>query len=178
MDHVAEIATTGVPAALSSLAELFVRHGPDATRLAYLITGDASVAEDLAQEAFARVVARLHHLRNPQAFEAYLRRAVVNLAKNHFRRRATERELAKRTDAGRAATTGAAETTVAARDQLRRALLSLPERQRVAIVLRFYLDLSEGATAETMRCPTGTVRSLVSRGMRTLRTAVEDDGDD
>jgi RNA polymerase sigma factor (sigma-70 family) len=49
-------------------------------------------------------------------------------------------------------------------------LLRLPDRQRVAIVLRFYGDLTDNQTAEVMRCAPGTVRSLVSRGMTTLRS--------
>jgi RNA polymerase sigma factor (sigma-70 family) len=53
------------------------------------------------------------------------------------------------------------------------ALLRLPERQRAAIVLRFYEDLSDVQTAEVLRCAPGTVRSLVSRGMKTLRTELE-----
>ena len=57
-------------------------------------------------------------------------------------------------------------------EAMRAALLRLPERQRAAIVLRFYEDLSDTATGEIMRCPTGTVRSLVSRGMETLRREV------
>jgi RNA polymerase sigma factor (sigma-70 family) len=52
-------------------------------------------------------------------------------------------------------------------------LLRLPERQRAAIVLRFYEDLTDTATAQILRCPTGTVRSLVSRGMETLRREVQ-----
>ena len=56
-----------------------------------------------------------------------------------------------------------------ARDEMWQALLRLPERQRTAIVLRYYEDLSEAQTADTMRCPQGTVKSLVSRGLDRLR---------
>jgi RNA polymerase sigma factor (sigma-70 family) len=61
---------------------------------------------------------------------------------------------------------------------MRRALLSLPERQRAAIVLRFYEDLTEQETADTLRCRPGTVRSLVSRGMAALRTDLREDDDE
>ena len=70
---------------------------PGAVRLAYLLTGDRAVAEDITQDAFVRVSGRLAHLREGAAFDAYLRRAVVNLAKNHFRRRAVERAYLERT---------------------------------------------------------------------------------
>jgi RNA polymerase sigma factor (sigma-70 family) len=49
------------------------------------------------------------------------------------------------------------------------ALLRLPERQRIAVVLRYYEDLSEAETADAMRCPVGTVKSLVARGIERLR---------
>ena len=83
-----------------SLAELYEREAPGAVRLAYLLTGDRAVAEDITQDAFVRVSGRLAHLREGGAFDAYLRRAVVNLAKNHFRRRAVERAFLERTPPG------------------------------------------------------------------------------
>jgi DNA-directed RNA polymerase specialized sigma24 family protein len=58
----------------SRLAEVYVRSAPAGFRLAYLLTGDRTLAEDLVQEAFLRFVGRLHHLGNPEAFDAYLRR--------------------------------------------------------------------------------------------------------
>ena len=73
------------------LADLYVAHAPEAVRLAFLLTGDAGLAEDLVQDAFARLVGRLRHLRDPTAFGAYLRRTVVNLATSHFRHRRVER---------------------------------------------------------------------------------------
>src|SRR2546427_12537883 len=73
------------------LAELYRRHVPGAVRLAYLMTGDQVLAEDLAQEAFVRLTGRFAHIRNPDAFPAYLRRTVVNLVKNHYRRLGVER---------------------------------------------------------------------------------------
>src|SRR6478672_8950808 len=73
------------------LGELYVRHAAEATRLAYLLTGDRALAEDLVQDAFVRLAGRLVHLRDQQAFEAYLRRTVVNLSNSYFRRRKVER---------------------------------------------------------------------------------------
>jgi RNA polymerase sigma-70 factor (sigma-E family) len=153
-----------------SLGDLYVRHAPEGIRLAFLLTGDRSLAEDLVQEAFARLVGRLRHMRDPGAFGAYLRKTIVNLATSHFRRRRVERVFLERS-----ATGPQAETNLNAElDQtMHDALLRLPERQRAAIVLRFYEDLSEGQTAEFLRCSAGTVRSLVSRGMKTLRSELE-----
>ena len=75
-----------------SLEDRYVRHAPEAVRLAYLLTGDAATAEDLAHEAFIKVAGRFHHLRNPEAFAAYLRRTVVNLSMSHHRRKRVERD--------------------------------------------------------------------------------------
>jgi RNA polymerase sigma factor (sigma-70 family) len=154
------------------LAELYERNVPDAVRLAYLLTGDREVAQDLAHEAFVRAVGRLAHLRQADAFGPYLRRAVVNLSRNHFRGRSRERAAVQRSAPATPETSPSAERAVVDREALRAVLLDLPERQREAIVLRFYLDLSDGQAAEAMRCRPGTVRSLVSRGMQTLRSTI------
>jgi DNA-directed RNA polymerase specialized sigma24 family protein len=73
------------------LEALYLHHGPEALRLAYLLTGDRELAEDLTQEAFVRVARRLTGLRNADSFHWYLRRTVVNLANSHLRRRRVER---------------------------------------------------------------------------------------
>lgn len=152
------------------LGELYVRHAPDGIRLAYLLTGDRMLAEDLVQDAFARVAGRFQHLRYPQAFGPYLRRTIVNLSRSHFRRRRVERAYSQRLQRG-------PERPSNPNDELdssvHEALLRLPERQRAAMVLRFYEDLSADQAAEIMRCSAGTVRSLVFRGMKTLRAELE-----
>ncbi len=154
------------------LGELYARHAPDAVRLARLLTGDAALAQDLVQDAFVRLGGRLVHLRRPDAFEAYLRRTVVNLARMHFRRRRVERAHAERQR--RAPDPVAPGDAVEDRDLLRAALLRLPERQRAALVLRFYEDLPDRAIAEVLRCRPGTVASLVSRGLTRLRTELKE----
>ena len=153
-----------------SLAALYVEHAPQGTRLAFLLTGDRALAEDLVQEAFARLIGRLRHLRDPDAFGAYLRRTIVNLSSSHFRHRRVERAYLERVATSTAVLTNANEDLDEA---MHTALLRLPERQRAAIVLRFYEDLSDVQTAEILRCSPGTVRSLVTRGMKTLRQAFE-----
>jgi RNA polymerase sigma-70 factor (sigma-E family) len=150
-----------------SLGDLYVRHSPEGIRLAFLLTGDRALAEDLVQEAFA-LVGRLRHLRDPGAFGTYLRRTIVNLATSHFRRRRVERAYLERT-----ATAPETNVNEELGATMHDALLRLPERQRAAIVLRFYEDLSDVQMAEVLRCSRGTVRSLVSRGMTTLRSELE-----
>jgi RNA polymerase sigma-70 factor (sigma-E family) len=151
-----------------TLGDLYVRYSPGGLRLAYALTGDRELAEELVQEAFARLIARLRHLRDPAAFDAYLRRTIVNLANSLFRRRAIERARMKLESGSPQPETR--EPDVVGFEAMRHALLGLPQRQRAAIVLRFYEDLSEGQIADVLRCRPGTVRSLMSRGMATLRS--------
>jgi len=153
-----------------SLSELYVAYAPDGIRLAFLLTGDRALAEDLVQEAFARLVGRLRHLREPSAFWAYLRRTIVNLATSHFRHRRVERAYLERLAAAPLAVTNDNDELD---ETMHRALLGIPQRQRAAIVLRFYEDLSDVQTAAVLGCSPGTVRSLVSRGMKTLRETLE-----
>jgi RNA polymerase sigma factor (sigma-70 family) len=123
------------------LAELYGAPAPNFRRLAYLLTCDQALAEDLVQEAFARLVGRLARLRDRGAFDAYLRRTIVNLSRNHFRRRSVERAYLAR-QAGLAADPPR-EPDVVVREVMRQALLALSARQRAAIVLRYYEDLNE-----------------------------------
>ena len=157
------------------LAELYVRHAGEAIRLAYILTGDRQLAEDLVQDAFVKLAGRLVHLRDPGAFDAYLRRTVVNLANSHFRRKRVERAYLKRTAAEPQVAWNAPDTD--RRDELWQELQRLPARQRIAIVLRIYEDLPEQRVAEILGCRPGTVRSLLSRGLAELRIDVRSDSD-
>ncbi len=155
------------------LAELYARHAPAAGRLAYVLTGDRVEAEDLVQEAFVRVVGRFRHLRVPDAFDAYLRRTMVNLHASRLRRRRVERTYLE----GQRNRPAPADhmPDVGIREELWRALQRLPARQRAAVVLRYYEDLSEQGTAEVLRCSVAAVKSLVARGMETLRREIRGD---
>ena len=150
------------------LRDLYIRHARDARGLAYLLTGDHGLAEDLAQEAFARVAGRLTHLRDPDAFPSYLRRTVVNLVRSNARRQRIERAYLRQEEASRTEEEEV-EYDLDIREDLWRALLRLPHRQRAAIILHYYRDVSESEASAILRCRPGTYRSLVARGMRTLR---------
>jgi RNA polymerase sigma-70 factor (sigma-E family) len=160
----------------SRLAQLYTAHAPRAGRLAYLLTGDPDVAEDLTQEAFTRLITRFGALRRPDAVDAYLRRSVVNLARKHWRRLGRERSYVRREGPVLADRT-LNHPDVAERVALWKELDKLPYRQRAALVLRFFEDLSERETAESLGCPVGTVKSLVSRGLEALRQEIRG-GDD
>src|SRR5258705_1806132 len=98
------------------LAELYALHAAEAIRLAYFLTGDRLLAEDLVQDAFVKLAGRLVHLRDPGAFDAYLRRTVVNLANSSFRRRRVERGDLRRSAVEPAAVADAPHTAL--RDEL------------------------------------------------------------
>lgn len=152
-------------------AGLYQQHAADAVQLAYLLTGNKHLAEDLAQDAFVRLFGRFQELRNPEAFGAYLRRTIVNLSRDHFRRLQRERSLSRR----QRSSDGEEDdrlSRVDAHDELFQALQTLPPRQRAAVVLRFCESLSEHETAEILETSVGAVNSLVSRGLTTLRKQV------
>lgn len=153
------------------LAELYRLHADGALRLAWLLTGDQALAQDLVQDAFVKLAGRLTHIRNPDAFPAYLRTTVVNLARMQFRKRRRERASLERQAALRPTET--VEPDLLESEAFRMRLLHLTDRQRAAIVLRFHEDLSDVQTAEILGCAPGTVRSLVSRAMETLRQEAE-----
>jgi RNA polymerase sigma-70 factor (sigma-E family) len=150
----------------SRLEDVYRLHAHDGVQLAYLITGDRALAEDIVQDAFVKLAGRLLHLRDPGGLAPYLRQIIVNLTNAHFRRRKVELRYLERQAALPEPTHG---SDVAERDAVWALLRALPTRQRTAIVLRFYEDLSVDQTAAVMRCRPGTVKSLVSRGMDKLR---------
>jgi RNA polymerase sigma-70 factor (sigma-E family) len=155
----------------SQLAELYVRHVPAANRLAFLLTGGRHQAEDLVHDAFVRCVGRFGHLRAHEAFDAYLRRTIVNLHASRLRRVKVERAWL----AGARAAAGATSVSmpdVAAREDMWRRLLELPPRQRAVLVLRYYEDLSERETAEALRCSVAAVKSLTARAIGALREGI------
>ena len=149
------------------LEDLYTRHAPGAMRLAYFLTGDRELAGDLVQDAFVKVAGRFRHLREPDAFDAYLRRTIVNLFSSHLRRlRLERRALARQRSADRPEHR---DGDIAERDAMWSALQTLPLRQRAALVLRYYEDLSERDTAEALGCSIGAAKQFVTRGLAGLR---------
>ncbi len=152
----------------SKLESLYLCHGPDALRLAYLLTGDRELSEDLVQEAFIRVARRLTGLRNPDSFRWYLRRTVVNLANSHLRRRRVERAHLKRLVSS-AAMAGPSNPDLVTRQVVRAAIDQLSPRQRAVVVLRYYEDLTDQQIASVLGCPVGSVKSSLHRAAAALR---------
>ena len=150
----------------SSMEALYSAHAQRAGRLAYFLVGDREVAQELVQEAFLKVFARWGNLREPESFAAYLNRTIVNLANKTYRRREVERRYLETQPAGEVVAPQRDYETV---DELWAQLQLLPKRQKTAIVLRYYEDLTEHQAAEAMGCSVTAVASLVQRALSTLR---------
>lgn len=172
MDVVTRQAPAGAERTGGGLEELYRRHVDESVRLAILLTGDRSLAEDLVQDAFVRVLGRFHDLRNRDAFWWYLRRTIVNLANSHFRRRRVERAWLERQRPEPVAPSG---HDIEERDRVLAALMTLRPEQRAAVVLRYYEDLSEREAADVLGCSKGALNQLVVRAMSTLREHVRKD---
>jgi len=138
-------------------------------KTAYLITWDASEAEDLVQECLLKVARRWPRVRGLAQPRAYARRVLVNLALDDARGRARRRgEL----DGAPAVVDEPARDLLGGletRAELLDALARLTPRQRAVLVLRYFNDLTEAQTAEVLGCSPGTVKSNTSRGLARLR---------
>ncbi|MBA3418151.1 MAG: SigE family RNA polymerase sigma factor [Geodermatophilaceae bacterium] len=138
-------------------------------RTAFLLTGDHGLAEDLLQTALLKTYRHWRRLDNPHDPAAFVRRVMVTTNISWLRRRqSTERVLDVLPD--RPAPDE--HEAVGEREQVWRALRTLPPRMRAVIVLRFYEDLSEAETARLLDCSLGTVKSQSSRGLVRLRESL------
>ena len=138
---------------------------PGLVRLAFGLTGDRGLAEDMAQTALARAYVAWRRVSRADDPDAYLRRILVNASHRRFRRhRVTEQPG----DPPEMAIDGPAEL-VGERAALLAALRQLPPRQRAVIVLRYWADLTDAQIAATLGCSPGTVRSQLSRALAKLR---------
>ena len=155
----------------TAVAGLFAARYLELVRLAGLLGADDP--EDIAQEAFARLLRSYGSLRDADAALACVRATVCNLTRN---RRRHLRVIRLRTPAEHPADVASSEQAVLLREEQREvlaALAALPPRRREAIVLRYWLDLSEAEIAAVMGISAGTVKSQVSRGLAALGKTME-----
>ncbi|HEV2754222.1 MAG TPA: sigma-70 family RNA polymerase sigma factor [Actinomycetota bacterium] len=159
---------------VTPLEALYRSHASGAVRLAYVLTADAAAAQDVAHEAFVRVGGKLAGLRNPDQARAYLFKTTLNLCRSRARRSKAERAATERLHRPSVDV----QPDVGARDEMWGALLRLPLRQRSALFLRYYEDLSEVQAAEALGCSVGAMKSLVNRGLKGLRSQLEGASDE
>lgn len=157
----------------AAFTEFVAARSPALHRAAYLMVGDVGMAQDLVQEALTKTYVAWPRLRDPSKAEAYTRKAITTTAIGWFRKKSWygERVAAVVPDSAHRGH----DEGVVLRQALLDALGQLPPRQRAAIVLRFYDDLTEAQTADAMDCAVGTVKSQVSAGLAKLRVLLGDD---
>jgi len=181
----ATVGTAGAPAAARPVASttgtgpagtaegavtaLYEAHALGMIRLAHIMLGDRQSAEDVVQEAFCGLYRRWTHLADTGSAVHYVRSAVLNHCRSVLRRRATSRAPQRVTSHPESVRSAeAAVLTREERDEIMRAVRRLPPRQREALVLRFYLDLSAEETAITMGISASSVRSATHRALASL----------
>ncbi|WP_328499389.1 SigE family RNA polymerase sigma factor [Streptomyces sp. NBC_00414] len=136
-------------------------------RGALVLTGNREAAEDLVQETLERVCRKWRVVAGKDAPDAYVRRIMVNLANDRWRR---FRRVAPQQVGDDLAAPGDEYGRIDSRDQLVRALQGLPMRMRTVVVLRYFHDLSDAEIAADLRISQSTVRSQLARGMEKLRS--------
>ena len=142
--------------------------------IAYLLTGDRGHAEDLLQTALAATYRRWARVSTTENPMAYVRTAMVHTAISWRRRRmSTERVVDRFPDVP----VEDAQTSSAAADEMRRALMRLSPRVRAVLVLRFYADLTERETARILGCSVSSVSTHTARGLAALRTSLSAGGE-
>ena len=139
-------------------------------RTAYLISGDRHTAEDLVQTALAKLYLAWDRVEDRGSLDGYVRRVIVNENNSLWRRPFKRREHATDQLPERAAPTSPGGRD----DALWELVQTLPKKQRAAVVLRYYEELSEAETAEVLGVSVGTVKSQTSRALAALRSRTGD----
>ena len=153
----------------AELAAFCRRDYPRLVGMIGLYCGDRDLAEDIAQEALARLCNHWTDLPSEADAERWLTRVAMNLAKSSLRTKATRRRIIDHFGPTLAPT--AVQTEPATALAVRAAVARLPERQRRVIILRYFCDLAVADVAAVMECPEGTVKSLTSLAVAGLRRA-------
>jgi RNA polymerase sigma-70 factor (sigma-E family) len=155
----------------AGMRSLYEHRHADMVRFAAFLTGDVSTAEDIAQDAFAKVFDAWDRIDDHGKLDAYLKSTVVNLVRGGHRRR----QVAAGHQPVHLSVVPSAEDD--AIDELRRqrtlrAVAALPLRQRACVVMRHWMRLTESEIAETLDLSVGSVRTHVKRGMETLKNTL------
>lgn len=164
------MAAMGVPeldAGPDILRHLFERRYQAMVHAAELLLGDRAAAEDVTQDAFARLAVRIGRLSEPESADGYLRVMVVNLSRSALRHRRVANRYAEQS-ATREPSEEDASDAMTEHQAAIAALRRLSRRQRECLVLRYYLDMAEGDVAATLGISAGSVKTHCSRGLSAL----------
>jgi len=153
-----------------AIESLFHAHYPSLVYTAFCLVGERELAEQLTQEAYLRLWRRWRWIADPQAAPFYLRRTVVNLARQNLRRTVVERRVLWFKGMERPHQPEADPAELLA---LRQAIAALPARKRECVVLRYLIGLSEAETAHVLGVSAGTVKSQTHKGLAQLRERLD-----
>ena len=154
----------------AAMTALYRDHALGLIRLAHVMLGDKAAAEDVVQDAFFGLYRRWRHLADPDKALPYLRASVLNGCRSVLRRAGRE----ARASVGMSRVSADPTLTSEERRVVIDALRHLPDRQREALVLRFYLDLPDAQIASDMGVSQGTVRSTTYRALAALGVALKE----
>lgn len=157
-----------------AITELYAQHYRALVQLAALWVRDVATAEEVVQDSFIAMHGGWRRLRDTDKALPYLRQAVVNRARSVLRHRGVVERNVLDTPPDMPSAEHLAMARLE-RSAVVAALRELTDRQREAITLRYYAGLSEGEIAAAMKVTRGSVKSHTSRGMATLRTALQQD---
>ncbi len=132
-------------------------------RLAYLMLGKVELSEDVAQESFLKMHKRWHLIENP---DAYIKRVVINACNSHFRKSFREKTALNRM---KSIDLESEPTSL----DFMHSLNKLNKKQKAAVILKYYFDLSEKEVATVLKLKQGTASSLIHRGVESLRASIE-----
>jgi RNA polymerase sigma factor (sigma-70 family) len=139
-------------------------------RMLTLYCGDPDVARDIAQESMIKVSSRWGAVQKMDNPRGWVWKVSINLANSHYRRRKLEQRSYRAVH--QAADVSARDHDVALEVSIRSMLQSLSPRQREALVLRYYQDMSVAEAAQVMGCSPSTVKKLAARGLTAMRDAI------
>jgi RNA polymerase sigma-70 factor (sigma-E family) len=171
-----QLPTETLPTGLEArqrVSVLYQTHALALVKLAVLMTGDQSIAEDVVQDAFLGLYRRWRSLQNTDSAAGYLRTSVLNGCRSVHRVRFRRQGV----NLGPPEDTASAEDIAVLGEANREVLVAirrLPARQREAVVLRYYLDMTEDQAAQAMGVSRGTVKSATSRGLAALARLLEE----
>ncbi|WP_243719657.1 SigE family RNA polymerase sigma factor [Actinomadura sp. KC06] len=170
--HEASLTDATSTDATSAVTDLYRGHALGLMRLALMMVGDRGTAEDVVQDAFAGLYKRWSRLQDRNKALTYVRSAVLNRSRTVLRRRGRPFRTVHQPPVWSAE---AAAMVAEDRREVMEALHRLPVRQREALVLRYFCDLSEQEIAAAMRVSRGTVKSTTSRAIAALARILKEE---
>jgi RNA polymerase sigma-70 factor (sigma-E family) len=163
--------TTTVTDRDEGLRLLYERKHADMVRFAAFLTGDVSTAEDIAQDAFAKVFDAWDRIDDLERVDAYLKSTVVNLVRGGHRKQ----QIAERQPRNHLTVVASAEDDAVGqlgRERVLEAVAALPMRQRACVVMRHWMRMTESEIAEVLELSVGSVRTHIKRGTESLKASL------